>query len=378
MDYSFYQHYWWFLVSLLGALLVFLLFVQGGQSQIYQLGKKESELNLLFTSMGKKWSLTFTTLVTFGGAFFASFPLFYSTSFGGAYWVWMLILFSFIIQAVGYEFMNKQGNLLGNSTYKAFLFLNGALAPILLGAAVSTLFFGAEFAVDKQNLLGSGVVISTWQTSLHGLEAVWGGTTSFHLWNVCLGLAVFFLSRCLGNLYFINNIENEEIRKNSRKHLLYNVAGFLIFFLPYLIKLVLKDGYTGTGDPAMGAISVEPYKYLHTLLANWWILALLLIGVVLVLYGFVRTILQARFIYGIWYAGIGTVLVVLSLLLIAGFGNTAYYPSLAEMQSSLTIANSSSSPFTLKTMSIVSIGIPFVLAYIWYVWYSMDKKEPVK
>jgi len=376
MDYSFYQHYWWFLVSLLGALLVFLLFVQGGQSQIYQLGKKESELNLLFNSMGKKWSLTFTTLVTFGGAFFASFPLFYSTSFGGAYWVWMLILFSFIIQAVGYEFLNKKGNLLGNKTYKAFLFLNGLLAPILLGAAVSTLFFGAEFAVDKQNLLGSSVVISTWQTSWHGLEAVWGGTTSFHLWNVCLGLAVFFLSRCLGNLYFINNIENEEIRKNSRKHLLYNVVGFLIFFLPYLIKLVLKDGLTQ--DANTGVISVESFKYLHNLLNNIWILALLLIGVVLVLYGFIRTILQTRFIYGIWYAGIGTVLVVLSLLLIAGFGNTAYYPSLADMQSSLTLANSSSSPFTLKTMSIVSLGIPFVLAYIWYVWYSMDKKEPAK
>jgi len=376
MDYSFYQHYWWFLVSLLGALLVFLLFVQGGQSQIYQLGKKESELNLLFNSMGKKWSLTFTTLVTFGGAFFASFPLFYSTSFGGAYWVWMLILFSFIIQAVGYEFLNKKGNLLGNKTYKAFLFLNGALAPILLGAAVSTLFFGAEFAVDKQNLLGSSVVISTWQTSWHGLEAVWGGTTSFHLWNVCLGLAVFFLSRCLGNLYFINNIENKEIRKNSRTHLLYNVVGFLIFFLPYLIKIVLKDGYTE--NPATGVISVESFKYFNNLLANPWIVAILLIGVVLVLYGFIRTILQASFIYGIWYAGTGTVFTVLSLLLIAGFGNTAYYPSIADPQSSLTIANSSSSLFTLQTMSIVSLLIPFVLAYIWYVWYSMDKKEAVK
>ena len=375
MDYSFYQHYWWFLVSLLGALLVFLLFVQGGQSQIYQLGKKESELNLLFTSMGKKWSLTFTTLVTFGGAFFASFPLFYSTSFGGAYWVWMLILFSFIIQAIGYEFIYKQGNLLGNKTYKAFLFLNGSLAPILLGAAVSTLFFGAEFAVNKQNITGIGanVVISSWQTSWHGLEAVWGSTTNFHLWNVCLGLAVFFLSRCLGNLYFINNIEDKGIRDNSRKHLLYNVAGFLLFFLPYLIKLVLKEGFTQ--DPATGLISVESFKYLNNLLAYPWVLALLLIGVVLVLYGFLRTILQNRFIYGIWYAGTGTVLAVLSLLLIAGFGNTAYYPSLADMQSSLTITNSSSSLFTLKTMSVVSLLIPFVLGYIWYVWRAMDKKK---
>jgi len=373
MDYSFYQHYWWFLVSLLGALLVFLLFVQGGQSQIYQLGKTESELDLLFTSLGKKWSLTFTTLVTFGGAFFASFPLFYSTSFGGAYWVWMLILFTFIIQAVGYEFINKQGNLLGNKTYKMFLFLNGALAPILLGAAVSTLFFGAEFAVDKQNLLGSSVVISVWQTPWHGLEAVWGSTMSFHLWNVCLGLAVFFLSRCLGNLYFINNIQDAEIQKNSHKHLLYNVIGFLVFFLAYLVKLLLKDGFAGDGTYS-GAISIEPYKYFNTLLANPWIIALLLIGVVLVLYGFVRTILQAKFIYGIWYAGIGAVLTVLSLLLIAGFGNTAYYPSLADTQSSLTIANSSSSLFTLQTMSIVSIFIVPVLAYIVYVWRAMDKK----
>jgi len=378
MDYSFYQHYWWFLVSLLGALLVFLLFVQGGQSQIYQLAKKESDLKLMYVSMGQKWALTFTTLVTFGGAFFASFPLFYSTSFGGAYWVWMLILFSFIIQAVGYEFIFKQGNLLGNKTYKAFLFLNGALAPILLGAAVSTLFFGAEFAVNKQNITGFGanMAISSWQTSWHGLEAVWGGTKCFHLWNVCLGLAVFFLSRCLGNLYFINNIEDKEIRDNSRKHLLFNVVGFLLFFLPYLIKIVVKDGYTA--NPASGVISVESFKYLNNLLANPWIITILLIGVVLVLYGFLRTILQPKFIYGIWYAGIGTVFTVLSLLLIAGFGNTAYYPSVADPQSSLTIANSSSSLFTLKAMSVVSLLIPFVLAYICYVWYSMDKKESVK
>ena len=378
MDYSFYQHYWWFLVSLLGALLVFLLFVQGGQSQIYQLGKKESDLNLLFVSMGKKWALTFTTLVTFGGAFFASLPLFYSTSFGGAYWVWMLILFSFIIQAVGYEFIYKQGNLLGNKTYKAFLFLNGSLAPILLGAAVSTLFFGAEFAVNKQNITGFGanMAISSWQTSWHGLEAVWGGTTNFHLWNVCLGLAVFFLSRCLGNLYFINNIENEEIRNNSNKHLIYNVVGFLIFFLPYLIKIVIKDGYVE--NPETGIISVESFKYFNNLLAYPWIIVILLIGVVLVLYGFLCTILQTKFIYGIWYAGTGTVLTVLSLLLIAGFGNAAYYPSITDPQSSLTIANSSSSLFTLKAMSVVSLLIPFVLAYIFYVWASMDKKETAK
>ncbi|GHT28254.1 cytochrome D ubiquinol oxidase subunit II [Bacteroidia bacterium] len=366
MDYSFYQHYWWFLISLLGALLVFLLFVQGGQSQIYTLGKKESELNLLFGSMARKWELTFTTLVTFGGAFFASFPLFYSTSFGGAYWVWMLILFSFVIQAIGYEFINKKGNLLGNKTYKAFLFLNGLLAPILLGAAVSTLFFGAEFIVNKNNLTGVMPVISSWQNPLHGLEAVG------NLWNVVLGLAIFFLSRCLGGLYFINNIADENIRKNARKQLLYNVIGFLLFFLPYLIKILVKTGLTEDADT--GVISLENYKYLHTLFANPLIIVVMLIGVVLVLYGFVRTILQEKFIYGIWYAGVGTVLTVLSLLLIAGFNHTAYYPSLSDMQSSLTIVNSSSSLFTLKTMSIVSLLIPFVLAYICYVWRSMDKK----
>jgi cytochrome d ubiquinol oxidase subunit II len=278
----------------------------------------------------------------------------------------MAILFSFVIQAVGYEFINKKGNFLGNKTYKAFLFLNGVLAPILLGAAVSTLFFGAEFIVNKNNLTGVMPVISSWQNPLHGLEAVG------NLWNVALGLAVFFLSRCLGGLYFINNIEDENIRKNARKQLLYNVIGFLLFFLPYLIKILVKTGLTE--DVETGIISLESYKYLHTLLVNPAIIAVLVIGVVLVLYGFVRTILQEKFIYGIWYAGVGTVFTVLSLLLIAGFNHTAYYPSLSDMQSSLTIVNSSSSLFTLKTMSIVSLLIPFVLAYICYVWRSMDKK----
>jgi cytochrome d ubiquinol oxidase subunit II len=279
----------------------------------------------------------------------------------------MLILFSFVIQAIGYEFINKKGNLLGNKTYKVFLFLNGLLAPILLGAAVSTLFFGAEFVVNKDNLAGGLMpVISSWQNPLHGLEAVG------NLWNVALGLAIFFLSRCLGGLYFINNIADENIRKNARKHLLYNVIGFLLFFLPYLIKILVKTGLTE--DVATGIISLEEYKYLHTLLANPVIIAVLLIGVVLVLYGFARTILQEKFIYGIWYAGVGTVLTVLSLLLIAGFNQTAYYPSLSDIQSSLTIVNSSSSLFTLKTMSIVSLLIPFVLAYICYVWRSMDKE----
>lgn len=368
MDYSFYQHYWWFLISLLGALLVFLLFVQGGQSLIYSLGKKESDLKLLLDSLGKKWEITFTTLVTFGAGFFASFPLFYSTSFGGAYWVWMLILFTFVIQAVSFEFIHKKGNLLGNGTYKAFLFTNGLLGPILLGTAVSTFFYGAEFIINKDNIASvAAPIISSWQNPLHGLEAVG------NLWNVALGLTVFFLARCLGCLYFINNIDREDIRQNARKHLLYNVIGFLLFFLPYLIKLLLKEGIAE--DPVTGVMSVEAYKYWHNLLAMPWAIAILLVGVLLVLYGFIRAIFQPKFIYGIWYAGIGTVFVVLVLLLIAGFNHTSYYPSLVDIQSSLTIANSSSSLFTLKAMSIVSLFIPVVLVYIWIVWRALDKKK---
>ncbi|MCC8145557.1 MAG: cytochrome d ubiquinol oxidase subunit II [Bacteroidales bacterium] len=366
MDYSFYQHYWWFLISLLGALLVFMMFVQGGQSLVYSLGKTESQLNMLLRSLSRKWEITFTTLVTFGGAFFASFPLFYSTSFGGAYWVWMLILICFVLQAVSYEFISRQGNLLGKSTYKAFLFINGLLAPILIGTAVSTFFIGAEFTVNKDNITGIAMpVISSWQNPLHGLEAVG------NLWNVALGLAVFFLVRSLACMYFINNIDDAEIRKNARKHLLINAIGFLLFFLPYLIQLLLKEGYTE--NPETGILSVEAFKYWHNLLAMPWAFALLLVGVVLVLYGIFRTVLQPQFIKGIWFAGTGSVLVVLVLLLIAGFNNTSYYPSLVDMQSSLTIANSSSSLFTLKVMSVVSLFIPVVLGYIFYTWRALDK-----
>ncbi|MDR1371477.1 MAG: cytochrome d ubiquinol oxidase subunit II [Dysgonamonadaceae bacterium] len=370
MDYSFYQHYWWFLISLLGALLVFLLFVQGGQSLIYTLGKKENHLNMMLLSLKMKWELTFTTLVTFGGAFFASFPLFYSTSFGGAYWVWMLILFSFVVQAVSYEFIAKKGGLLGNRTYKAFLFLNGLLGPLLLGAAVSTFFTGSEFVVNKGNITDLAMpVISSWENPLHGLEAVG------NIWNVFLGLAVFFLARCLGCLYFINNLDDSEIRKNARKQLLYNAIPFLLFFLLYLGMLLLKDGWAE--DPVTKLISSEPepLKYWHNLLAMPWALAMLVIGVVLVLYGFGRSAFQKKFIYGIWYAGPGVILVVLVLFLIAGFNNTSYYPSLTSTQSSLTITNSCSSLFTLKAMSVVSLFIPFVAAYIWYAWRSLDKKK---
>ena len=366
MDYSFYQHYWWFILSLLGGILVFLLFVQGGQSLIYSLGKEEKEFNLLINSLKKKWELTFTTLVTFGAGFFASFPLFYSTSFGGAYWVWMLILFSFVIQAVSYEFIVNKGNFLGNKTYKIFLFINGLLGPVLLGAAVSTLFYGAEFIVDKSNLTAAMPVISVWQNPLHGLEAV--GV----IWNVALGLAIFFLARCLGALYFINNIANENIRIKAHKQLLIGTIGFLLCFLPYLVALLLKVGYTE--DSVTGIISAEAYKYWNNLLAMPWASAILVIGVVLVLFGILKTLLKPQFTTGIWFAGIGTICVVLVVLLIAGFNHTAYYPSLSDMQSSLTIANSSSSLFTLKAMSIVSLFIPVVIAYIWYVWRILDRK----
>ncbi|MDR1847959.1 MAG: cytochrome d ubiquinol oxidase subunit II [Bacteroidales bacterium] len=374
MDYTFFQHYWWFLVSLLGALLVFLLFVQGGQSLIYSLGKKETELRLLLDSLGKKWELTFTTLVTFGGAFFASFPLFYSTSFGGAYWVWILLLLTFVIQAVSFEYIFKQGNLYGQKTFKTFLFLNGLLSPILIGAAVSTFFYGAEFVVEKGNLTsGLKPIISSWTTQWHGLEAVWGSTDSFHLNNVVLGLAVFFLARCLACLYFINNIDNAEISNKSRKQLLINAIGFLITFLYYLVRLLFKDGWRE--DSITGIISVKSCVYWENFMQMPVVTAIFLIGVVLVLYGFIRTYFCTGFKKGIWYSGIGSVLAVLALLLIAGWNGTAYYPSLADTQSSLTLTNSSSSPVTLKAMSIVSLFIPFVLAYIWYVWRKMDKKS---
>ena len=368
MDYSFYQHYWWFLISLLGALLVFMLFVQGGQSLTYTLGKTDTQLNMLLRSLSKKWGLTFTTLVTFGGAFFASFPLFYSTSFGGAYWVWMIVLFSFVLQAVAYEYISHQGNLLGKKTYQAFLLINGLIGPVVLGAAVSTFFMGAEFAINRDNITDTLMpVVSSWQHPLHGLEAIGNP------WNVVLGLAVFFLARLLACLYFINNIDDGTIRQKSRKHLLINTIGFLLCFLPYLIQLLLKSGYAE--NAITGQISIEAFKYWNNLIAMPWAFAILLIGVVLVLYGIIRSLLQPAFIRGIWFAGIGAVFTVLVLLLMAGFNHTAYYPSLADPQSSLTIANSSSSFFTLKVMSAVSLFIPLVLGYIWYVWRALDKPK---
>ncbi|MGM9758659.1 MAG: cytochrome d ubiquinol oxidase subunit II [Parabacteroides sp.] len=365
MDYSFLQQYWWFLVSLLGAILVFLLFVQGGQSLLFTIGKTELQQKMLLNSTGRKWEFTFTTLVTFGGAFFASFPLFYSTSFGGAYWVWMLILICFVLQAVSYEYQAKKGNLLGKKTYQIFLVLNGVLAPILLGTAVGTFFNGAEFVVNKEQLMETGMpVISRWANPLHGLEA------AFVVWNLLLGLAVFFLARVLGLLYYINNIQDEEVVAASRKRLLPETVLFLIFFLAFVVRLLVADGFAV--NPDSGEIFMQPYKYLMNLLEMPVVLLVLLAGVVGVLFGIGKSYLSASWNKGIWFAGVGTVLTVLALLLCAGWNNTAYYPSVVDLQSSLTIRNSSSSPFTLQVMSIVSLLVPFVLAYIFYAWRSID------
>lgn len=368
MTYSFLQHYWWFLVSLLGALLVFLMFVQGANSMLFSLGRTEAERRLLVNSTGRKWEFTFTTLVTFGGAFFASFPLFYSTSFGGAYWVWMIILFSFVAQAVSYEFQNKLGNLLGARTFQTMLVINGVVGPLLLGMAVATFFNGANFVVDKMNLtVFSQPVISHWVNASGGLDAV------ADPWNVVLGLAVFFLSRVLGLLYTKNNINDEVLSLRISRRLIIEAACFLVFFLLFLVRTLFKDGFAY--NPSTGYIFIEPQKYLNNLIDMWYVALTLVVGVLLVLYGIVRTIYNKVYIFGIWFAGIGVVMVVLSLLLCAGWNNTAYYPSIANLQSSLTIANSCSSEFTLHTMAVVSLLIPFVLAYIVYAWRCIDKKK---
>lgn len=371
MTYAFLQQYWWFLVSLLGALLVFLLFVQGANSLIFSLGHTPEERRLVVNSTGRKWELTFTTLVTFGGAFFASFPLFYSTSFGGAYWLWMIILFSFVIQAVSYEFQNKLGNLLGVNTFQIFLVINGILGPVLLGGAVATFFDGSNFTVAKDNIVsGFNPVISSWANASHGLDAL------LDPWNLVLALGVFFLARILGLLYIINNVDDDALRNRGRILLRSNTVLFLIFFLAFLIRTLLKDGYAV--NPETGVIFMEPLKYLHNFLDMWYVTAILLVGMVLVLFGIGRTLLAKSYIRGIWPTGIGVVLTVLALLLCAGWNNTAYYPSNADLQSSLTITNSSSSEFTLQTMAIVSLFIPFVLAYIVYAWYCLDKKKITK
>lgn len=368
MSYTFLQHYWWFLISLLGALLVFLLFVQGANTLIFELGKTPDERRLVINSTGRKWEFTFTTLVTFGGAFFAAFPLFYSTSFGGAYWLWMIILFSFVIQAVSYEFQNKLGNFLGARTFQVCLIINGIVGPLLLGGAVATFFDGSNFIVDKAHVTAlSQPVISHWANASCGLDAL------LDPWNVVLGLAVLCLVRILGLLYMRNNIDDPTLRERCRSRLLPNTVAFLVFFLAFFVRLLVKDGYAY--DAGTGVVSMVSGKYLSNLLTLWPLAIVLLIGVLALLYGILRTWLKADYASGIWPAGIGTVLVVLVLFLIAGWNTTAYYPSNADLQSSLTIVNSSSSLFTLKTMFYVSLLIPFVLAYIAYCWHAMDHKK---
>ena len=370
MTYIFLQHYWWFIVSLLGALLVFLMFVQGANSMVFSLGHSDEERLVVVNSTGRKWEITFTTLVTFGGAFFASFPLFYSTSFGGAYWLWMIILFSFVLQAVSYEFQNKLGNILGTRTFQWMLVANGIIGPLLLGGAVATFFNGSNFVVDKGNLTSFQPVISHWANASYGLDAL------LDPWNLVFGLAVFSLARILGTLYIINNVDDENIRSRSSVRLVGCTITFLIFFLAFLVRTLLKEGFAV--DPSTGLIVMEPMKYLHNLIAMWPLLIVFAVGVVLLLYGVVRTIVSKTYIKGIWPAGIGVVLAVLAVLLCAGWNNTAFYPSNADLQSSLTIANSCSSEFTLRTMFYVSLLVPFVVAYIAYVWYAMDKKKLTK
>ncbi|MEG1765460.1 MAG: cytochrome d ubiquinol oxidase subunit II [Muribaculaceae bacterium] len=370
ISYEFLQIYWWFLISVLGAVLVFLLFVQGGQTMLLSV-KKPIDRTMIINSLGRKWELTFTTLVVFGGAFFASFPLFYSTSFGGAYWLWIIILFSFVVQAVSYEFRMKPGNIYGGETYDVFLFINGAVGCILLGVAVSMFFFGGEFTVNKQNILDvNAPVISQW-ASTRGLEAI------FDWKNLILGFTVLFLARTQAGLYFMNNIKDDEFYEKNRKAVLVNGIIFVLFFLTFVGLLLTASGYqtiTTDGIPVVpNAFEVIPFKYLHNFIDLWWALIAFLIGVVAVLYAIISAVFCKKFTSGIWFSGIGTILVVLALFWIAGYNDTPYYPSLLDSSSSLTIYNSSSSEFTLTVMSIVSLIIPFVAGYIAYAWYSMDK-----
>ena len=372
MSYTFLQNYWWFIVSLLGAILVFLLFVQGANSVARSLGYTEEGRRIVYNSTGRKWEFTFTTLVTFGGAFFASFPLFYSTSFGGAYWLWMIILFTFVLQAVSYEFQNKIGNILGPKTFQFFLTLNGIVGPLLLGGAVATFFEGSNFIIAKDNMVDAAAItpiISRWANASHGLDAL------LNPWVLVFGFAVVFLARVLGILYLINNVDDENIRSRASVRLIGAAVPFVVLFVAYLVHLLVKEGYAIN---AAGLVYMEPYKYLHNMIEMWGLLVLLLSGVIMVLFGIIYTIISKRFIAGIWQAGLGTIFTVLALLLLAGWNDTAYYPSTADLQSSLTLANSCSSEFTLRTMFYVSLLVPFVLAYIFYAWRAIDKKKITK
>ena len=378
MTYIFLQHYWCFVVALLAALLVFLMFVQGANTLIFSLGRTPDERRLIVNSTGRKWEFTFTTLVTFGGAFFASYPLFYSTSFGGAYWLWMIILFSFVLHDVSYEFQNKLGNLLGARTFQWLLVLNGILGPLLLGGAVATFFTGSNFIVEKGNIVNfqlstfnSQLIISRWANASHGLDAL------LNPWNLVLGLAVVFLARILGCLYIHKQVEDAQFDNHNRiiQPLWRSTWLFLGLFLAFVGHILTCEGYAVAAD---GTIYMEPYKYLHNLLTMWPFLVVLLIGVVFVLFGILWSIFHKEYKRGFWVVGFGTVVTVTVLLLLTAWNNTAYYPSTADLQSSLTMQNSSSSEFTLRTMFYVSLLIPFVLAYIAYAWYAIDKKKLTK
>ena len=352
----FLQHYWWIIISILASLLVFLMFVQGGQTLIYTLPQTNIQKTMIVNALGRKWEFTFTTLVTFGGAFFASFPLFYATSFGGAYWVWIAILFSFIIQAVAYEFRSKPNNVFGHKTFELFLFLNGSLGPFLIGVAVATFFTGAMFSLNNMNQV-------QWATHWYGLEAL------LNIRNLALGLAILFLVRVNGLLYLINTINDEALLKRSVKGLISNSIPFLIFFLFFIISLLLSNGFAS--DNGTGTMTVEKFKYLHNFIQMPVVMILFLAGVVGVLFGIGISVFR-KSLTGIWYSGAGTMLAVFSLFLVAGFNGTSFYPSLFELQSSLTIKNASSSHFTLKTMMYVSFLIPFVIVYIWYAWKAIN------
>lgn len=368
--YSFFQHYWWFLISLIAGIFAFLLFVQGGQSMIFSLSKTEDEKKLVVNALGRKWEYTFTTLVTFGGAFFASFPLFYSTSFGGAYWVWMAILFCFTLQAVSYEFQSKPGNIFGKRTYQTFLFINGVLGTFLVGVALATFFTGSEFTVNKGNIAGlgsAGPIISQWKNPWHGLEAL------INLRNLSLGLAVLFLSRTQACLFFINRLDHPTLQKRTHKYLVYNAIPFLLFFLIFVIWTFMSDGFAV--NPETNQIYMENMKYWNNLIADPYLLVLFVLGVAAVLFGIVASALNEKFRKGIWFTGGGTIVAVTILLLISGINNTAFYPSSIDIQSSLTIQNASSSMFTLKAMSVVSLFIPFIIGYIIYAWRALETQH---
>jgi cytochrome d ubiquinol oxidase subunit II len=359
ISHIFLQNYWWIIVSLLASLLVFLMFVQGGQTFIFSLSGSEIQRTMIVNTLGRKWEFTFTTLVTFGGAFFASFPLFYATSFGGAYWVWMAILFSFILQAISYEYRSKPSNVYGQKTFDIFLLLNGSLGPFLIGTAVATFFTGSKFSLDEMNQV-------QWQTSWNGLEAL------LDIRNIALGFAVLFLVRVNGLLYLINTIDYKKLNETAHRKLIFNTLAFLIFFLYFIAALMISEGYAA--DPDSGIISLEKYKYLHNLLQMPVVLILFLAGVFGILYGIGISVFTISF-KGIWFSGAGTILAVFSLLLVAGYNNTAFYPSSFDLQSSLTLRNASSSQFTLKTMMYVSFLIPVVLTYIWYAWKAINNKK---